>query len=183
MDATKVSTGKPQITGCIYRAPIGTTVPTDARTALSSAFKELGYVSDDGLTNSYKMSSEAIKAWGGVEVNSQQTDKTDGFKFKLIEVLNTEVLKTVYGESHVEESQGDIAVHVTYEEAVDYVWVVEMLVKGNRKKRIVIPDAKITEIGDIVYKDNEVTGFDLSITAFPDSDGFTHHEYIAAAGE
>ncbi len=183
MDATKVSTGKPQVAGCIYRAPIGTAVPTDATSALSSGFIELGFVSEDGLTNSYKVSSESIKAWGGVEVNSQQTEKTDGFKFKLIEVLNTDVLKTVYGENHVEETQGEIAVHVTYEEAIDYVWVVEMLVKGNRKKRIVIPDGKIAEIGDITYKDNEVTGFDLNIKAFPDSDGFSHHEYIAAAAE
>lgn len=181
MDATKVSTGKPQVAGCIFHAPIGTAVPTDATSALPDSYEELGYVSNDGLTNSYKVSSESIKAWGGVEVNSQQTEKTDGFKFKLIEVLNTAVLKTVYGENHVSETAGEIAVHVTYEEAVDYVWVVEMLVKGNRKKRIVIPDGKISEIGDIVYKDNEVTGFDLKLSAFPDSDGFSHHEYIAAA--
>lgn len=183
MDATKVSTGKPQVAGCLFRAPIGTTVPTDATTALPQAFIELGYVSNDGLTNSYKMSSESIKAWGGVEVNSQQTEKTDGFKFKLIETLNTNVLKTVYGEKHVSETEGAIAVHVSYEESVEYVWVVEMLLKGNRKKRIVIPDAKISEIGDIVYKDNEVTGYDLSIAAFPDADGFSHHEYISAATE
>ncbi len=180
MDATKVSTGKPQVTGCIYRAPIGATVPTDATTALGADYVELGFVSGDGLTNNYKVTSESIKAWGGVEVNSQQTEKTDAYKFKLIETLNTNVLKTVYGEEHVEENAGAIDIHVTYEEAVEYVWVVEMLMKGNRKKRIVIPDGKISEIGDIVYKDNEVTGFDLTVKAFPDANGYSHHEYISA---
>ena len=46
-NASNVSAGKPKVAGAVYRAPKGTTLPTDATTALASAFVDMGYVSEE----------------------------------------------------------------------------------------------------------------------------------------
>ena len=85
-----VIVGKPKTDGAIFMAPAGTTLPTDATTALASAFKCLGYVSEDGVVNSNSPESEDIKAWGGDIVASPLTGKPDKFSFTLTRTFRKE---------------------------------------------------------------------------------------------
>lgn len=177
--AGNVSAGKPALNGAVYRAASGTTAPTDATTALSADFKCLGYCGEDGLVNSNSPSTTDIKAWGGDTVLTIQEEKTDTFQVTLIEVLNADVLKAVYGASNV---SGTLSTGVTItanaKEAEEGVWAVDMLLNSNTVKRIVIPKGKITEIGDITYSDSDPIGYEVTITALPDTSGNTHYEYI-----
>lgn len=181
-----VSFGKPKVSGAIYRGLLGEglTLPTDATTDLDSDFKCLGYVSEDGLTNSTENSDDGIKAWGGDTVLITDDARKDNFKFKLIEILNEDVLKAVYVDDNVTVAAAttttpkSITIQANNKEQPECCWVVEMLLRDGNPKRIVIPKGKITEIGDIVYKDDEAVGYDLTISADADSNGNTHYEYM-----
>lgn len=178
--SSNVSAGKPKVTGAIFMAPIGTTLPTDSTTALNSAFVELGYASDAGVVNSESRETETIKAWGGDTVLKPFTGKEDTFKFTLIEALNVDALKLVYGESNV---SGALSTGITIKSAAEdleyHSFVIEMVLNG-AVKRVVIPSAKVTEVGDITYADGEAIGYDTTLSCVPDSAGGTHYEYIKA---
>ena len=186
--ATNVSTGKPKVGGAIYRAPLSAalTLPTDESTALTNDFKCLGYVSEDGVSNNNSPSSDSIKAWGGDTVLTMQTEKEDTFGFKLLEIMNEDVLKAVFGDTNVEvtAASGDtpkkIKISANNKEQPECAWVIDMILRGNKVKRIVIPDGKVTEVGEITYTDSDAIGYDITVTAMPDAGGNTHYEYMTA---
>lgn len=180
MDTSNVTVGKPKIAGAIYRAVLGTKLPTSATEELDSAFEELGYCSEDGLVNSNSAEFEDYKAWGGDIVYSSQTEKTDTFNFSLIEVMKKAVLQTIYGEDHV---TGDLAsgltVEANNEELPESSYVFDLLLNG-AMKRIVVPKGKITETGDVTYSDDELTAYEATITCYP-INKITHYEYIVSS--
>lgn len=182
MPKTNVTTGKPKVGGAVFRAPVGTALPSDATTNLNAAFVNLGYVSEDGLTNSNSMENDNIKAWGGDVVITVQTSKEDTFKLVLIEALDVNVLKAVYGSENVSGALATgITVNANALEPESASWVFEMIMRNGALKRIVIPEGLITEVGDIVYKDDDVVGYDVTITAVADASGNTHYEYLHGA--
>ena len=179
MDTKYVTAGKPKVTGAVFVGPTTATLPTSPSTDLTG-FTELGHVSEDGLTNSNSMENTEIKDWGGTTVLNVQTGKSDTFKFKLLEVLNPEVLKVVYGTDNVnvDTLTGITTLKANAKDAGQHAYVFDMLLRGGAIKRIVIPCASITEVGDIVYVGNDATGYEITLGATPDSAGNTHYEYI-----
>ena len=179
--ASNVSAGKPRAAGAVYYAASTATLPTSADGSLTG-FTDIGYISDAGVTNANSRTSENVKAWGGDTVLSTQTEKTDTFTFTMIEMMNTDVLKIVHGDSNVSGSlSAGIVVNVNAKELEYHKWVIDMVLKGGVLKRIAIPSAKVTEVADVSYTDSDAVGYQITLTAEPDSSGNTHYEYIKTA--
>ena len=179
--ATNVSTGKPNISGAVFVAPLGTTLPTDATTPLdNSKFVCLGHVSEDGLTNNNEMEISEIKAWGGAIVYRSQSGLDDTFQLTLIESENADVLKAVYGDSNVTvDGSGNAHVVVAASDPQERVWVFELSLRNGRAKRIVITDGAITAREAIVYNDTDAIGYGITVSAYPvGANGKTHEEYL-----
>ena len=173
-----VTTGKPNISGAIWVAPKGTTLPTDATTALDGAFVCLGYVSEDGLENNNELSVSAIKAWGGNIVYRSLDEMTDEFKFALIETENVNAKKAVYGDDNVTvDGSGNISVNVVAGDPVEKVWVFELALRNGVAHRMVVPDGAITAREAITYNDSDPVAYGITVSAYPDSSGKTHQEF------
>lgn len=181
-DTKKVSVGKPKIGGAVYRAPVGTALPTDTTTELAEAYKCLGYISEDGMENEIKVESDEVKAWGGDTILTPQKSKSETFKFTLIQVLDEDVLKTIYNTSNVTGTLTDgITVRINSDEAESAIYVFELILTDGAVKRIVVPNGKLSELGAISYKDDEPIGFEVTITALPGGADFGYDlskEYI-----
>lgn len=184
--AANVETGKPQIGGAIYCAPIGTTLPTSTKDTLDEAFIEVGYISEDGVTNDNAPENTKIKAWGGDTVLSTQTNKDDTFKLTLLEALNVNVLKTTYGEDNVSgDITSGITIDATAEEIESHAWVIDMAL-GSVNKRIVIPNGVISSLDTITYKDDTAVSYGLTIDAIATyiesiKKTVTHREFLLNA--
>ena len=112
-----------------------------------------------------------------------QQEKPDEWTLTLIESLNPEVLKTVYGDAKVtyNEGAGTITVQATADQIADKAFVIDMVMKGGALKRVVIPNGSLSEVGEVVYKADEAIGYEITLNALPDSNGVTHYEYIKLA--
>ena len=184
-DATQVTAGKPKVGGHVWRSPFGTALPTDAIAALNAAFKDMGYISEDGVTIADTRESETVKAWGGTPVLTTQTDRTTTAQAQFISAMNMEVQKMVHGDGNVTGTDFETGVTVksNAEELEDYSYVIDMIAKGHIAHRIVLPCAKPTEIGEVVYNDSDPVGYDVTLGCTADANGQTKYEYWKKASE
>lgn len=177
--AANVTTGKPLAAGGVYSAPAGAPLPSGAADQLAPAFVGLGYVSDSGVVNGIETDTESIKAWGGETVLVVTTSRKETFKFTFIETSEA-VLREVYGPQNVTVENSQIAVIHRTVSHDPRRFVFEIALTGGRKKRIVVPNAKVTEVGDVKYVDGEPVGYEVTLSAMPDAQGVTAVEYIGA---
>ena len=181
-----VTAAKPQKGGAFFAAPLNTPIPADATTALNAAFVKLGYLSEDGFENPIETESSDLKAFGGDVVLTQQTGYKETFKTKLLQSLDPDVLREVFGQENVTQAGGeDKAITVRHNSKIlpRRVLVFEVLLTGGLVKRIVIPEGQLTERGSTVYKDGEAVGYEVTFAAYPSVkiDGDCAREYIAKA--
>lgn len=178
-----VTAGKPKVGGSVYRAPIGTTLPTDAITPLPAAFENLGYMSEDGVTNSNSTESEQVKDWGGVNVLTTKTSEEDTFKFTMIEFKRKAALQTYWGDDAVTgtDVESGLSVAVGGNEDQAHVYVIEKVLKGGVLQRTVLPSATVSEKEDIEYTNADAVGLGVTLACDADANGHTHYEYLQKA--
>lgn len=181
-NAQNVSVAKPKVGGAIFVAPVGTELPTDVTTALNAAFQNVGYISEDGVVNTNSPDTDTIKEWGGASVGKIDNGKDDTWQFTMIEALNPTALKLVYGADNVSGTLTDgITVNANSNEQADVALVIDMILKGGALKRVVLPSASVSEVGEVTYAATSAIGYQTTLLATPDEAGNTHYEYIKGA--
>lgn len=176
-DATKVRIEKPTTAaGAVFLAPAGTALPTDATTALNVAFKGVGYVQPDGITETPTRQSSPVYAFGGDQVASAETQDGWTIEFIMIE-SNAASLAAYFGAANV--TAGPPMVIKATAAALEHQVLVLETISGGVKSRRVYPDTQATGRGAIVSKDDAPRAYPITFSAYPDATGCKRYEYIA----
>lgn len=186
-----VTVGKPLVAGAVYRAPVGTSLPTAADATLDEAFAPVGYISDEGLRWSYSGDGDVIRAWGRDVVARPAGAVDDVATFQMLETVDEEAVRAFWGDDARSVITGGYALQVGVPSPVQYSWVIDMMLpKKNdpaviwpspRVRRIVIPMASVRDREEISYQDSELVAYGLSLKAGKDSAGKYHYEYVMGA--
>ena len=178
IDAAQVYLPSPDqssTTGAIAVAPLGTTAPTDARTALGVAWTSGGYVGEDGVTLSVSRSTSAIKDWSQANVRKALTDfdGTIGLSFLQMDEF---AAKELFGASNVTVTAAntthgnELSIGIGAELPPMKSWAFSMK-DGARRVRIYLPIAQVTEIGDVTFVPSAGNSYPATISCYPDSTG------------
>lgn len=164
------------MTGAAYVAPIGTTAPTDSTSPWPAAAVDIGWVSEDGITESNSTETTEIKGWqGGQTVRKVISSSEMTFAFAAIETSKA-VLELYHKGSKVTTTDGKSVLAVKAPGPDRRMFGFDVI-DGSTHVRIVIPDGEVTETGEITYKSDEAVSYELTITAYPGSDGTVAFKY------
>jgi hypothetical protein len=164
-DASKVAVA---VTGSVYKAPLATAAPTSQASSLNVAFLDLGYIGEDGVTQTLPGAGDVnqIKAWqNGATVRTIRSASEDlpTFSFVALETNKT-TLETYYGTTVTQTATEGSLVYNSQSVRTSYSWVIDV-VDGAELERIYIPDGVVTEVGDRVYANGEPIGYEVTIEA------------------
>ena len=153
--------------GLAYAGPTTTAAPTSASATLDGGFVELGVVSDDGLVEDPNTSTVKINNMAGVTVRTLITETEFTFSLTLLQT-DKNVLALYHGGSTVSWASGGAKIDVvkTTQNLKSFVFDV---LDGSDIVRIYIPSGEVTDVGPINYKADEAAGYQLTITAYPNS--------------
>lgn len=183
LNAAKVYAPTPDqsaATGAVAVAPVGTTAPTDAKTALASPWESSGYVSEDGLSVSVSKSTTPIKDWSKSTVRSILTDYEGTLTLSFLQVDEFSA-KRVFGASNVTKTAATttssevIKVAIGNQLPPEEAWCFSMK-DGNRRVRVYVPRGQITEVGDIEFKPDAGQVIGGTISTYDDGTG--HSIYV-----
>lgn len=143
-------------TGAVAVAPLGTTMPTDARTALPSVWDDGGYVSEDGVSVSVTRSVTPIRDWSKSAVRNLLTEYTGTISLAFLQV-DEFAAKRMFGASNVTKT----AAASTHGELINIAIGAELppceawcfsMKDGNSRVRIAVPNGQMTEVNQIDFK-------------------------------
>lgn len=152
------------VSGAVSKAIVGTAAPADATVALAAAFKDQGYLSEDGVTESRERSTNDITAWqNAAVVRTVVTSGSLSLKFTMIET-NTRSVETFYGAT-VATTSILIVPTVT---GGRFAWVLDVI-DGAQLCRLFVPQGEVIEVDDVSYTSGDPVGYGVTLKCYPDT--------------
>lgn len=179
-DTRNVSVGKGVKGGYMFSAPVGTKLPTDYDTTesqLDEAWENLGYISEDGISNAIDSDSDNFVDLNGDTIETASASYTETLVFTLVE-QKAAALATEYGVANVTDADGQITANHNSAPRGRRSYVLLLVLRDGRRQTTVIPAGEVTEVGEKIYSASELVGREITVTCYPDENGNCVTDYI-----
>lgn len=143
-------------TGAVAVAPVGTTLPTDAKSALANTWDDSGYISEDGLSVTITRSTTPIRDWSKNAVRNLLTEYAGSISLSFLQI-DEFAAKRMFGASNVNvtaatSSAGQqIKISIGAELPPIEAWCFSMK-DGNARIRVLVPCGQMTDVNQIDFK-------------------------------
>ena len=153
--------------------PTSATAPSSSSSTLTG-FTDLGYVSSDGITEQIDKTTSQIRAWqGGALVREVVSEGTYSVTLTFIET-KLEVLELYFGSTITDgELDGDPTASGGRKSFVMDI------VDGSIIERTYIPAGEVTAVGERTLASGEAVGYNVTITAYADTDNVTFKKFFS----
>ncbi|MET8694684.1 phage tail protein [Streptomyces bauhiniae] len=164
-------------TGGGWVAPVGSTAPSNPTSQPVAPWAPLGAISDDGLTYGFDEDSQEFTPWGLTSpFRTQITKSVRSFKLTVWETSRVAVQSLQYRLPEA-DLQPDEAGLTKYAETASPVpdrrafWF--LVIDGSNYRGFYVPQGEINDRSDVTFKQDEVSGYEWTITTYPDESGNT----------
>lgn len=187
-DASNVGLGCGLASGYAIVAPAGTDVSKLADTTKTLAqlcssvagAESLGYISEDGITISFDISTEDIPHWANSVVKSPITEYKETLQAGFLEGRES-VLKAIFGSDNVteDEATGVVTVRHNANLAEEKILVFDHIEGDDTVVRTVVPRAVVSEIDDLQFSAGDPVTYTATFNclASTEFDGDGHRDF------
>lgn len=178
-DVTKVFAASPSdltTVGGLYVAPFGTDLPDDVDAPLDEAFKNLGFISADGVSITIDSATNPIEVWGGDEIGSLRDTYSIEYSMQLYQVLSPEVNAALFGEDNVSTEDATSTLGARMRVLLNSKLPPRMSLVidsfyENKAIRHVAQIAQLSDLGDITLVHNEALRLEPTWRVLRGTDG------------
>lgn len=160
----------------IFVGDVGTTAPTSPTAAPGAGWTELGWMSDDGLTETRDVSADQKRAWqGGAIVRTVRSSDSRQFKFVCWETNATVIALTRPGSTPTTATGVTTTPVKAYTGQDEKAWLYYQR-DGAIDTLKHVARGEVVEMGDIVSSTGEIVAYELTVECYPDSNGVLYTE-------
>lgn len=164
-------------TGGVWVAPSGTSSPASPLVQPVAPWEPLGALSDDGLTYGFDEDSQTFTPWGLTSpFRTQITQSVRTFGFTVWETSRVVVQSLQYRLDPAElepDGEGLTRYAETASPVPDRRAFWFLVIDGDAFKGFYVPQGEINDRSDVTFKQDEMSGYEWTITTYPDAAGNT----------
>jgi len=157
------------VTGTVFVGPKGTALPDDVTTPLNAAFKSVGFISEDALTESLAITTERLRGWQRpVGIRTLTTEVEWTFQFGMLETSPL-VLDLYYGGAETTVDTGVATTGIlAWPTSTQRAMVIE-IEDGDVLTRYAIPVVEIGEREEVNHTNTEGTIWGVTVNVMGSS--------------